>query len=415
MQQKPLDIPKALLAIIESLETQGFRAIIVGGFVRDALLGIKSKDIDIEVFGCNNPDLLLKHLKAFGAAKMIGKHFGIIKLIDKAYTYEFALPRLELKTGLKHQDFHVDFIPEAPFKRAASRRDFSINSIGYDPKKKQFLDPFQGRKDLKLKRLVHNSDAFCEDPLRVLRALQFAARFELGIASSTKKVCKTLSLSHLSLERIEAEFEKLVLVANKPSFGLKYFFDLGLETYFFKHHTLSKTTWLKQLLFIDHLKKDIDSFNPLSQKTLLLTGLFWVSHLSLRPKMPFTKQNIKQHPAYLMITLVCKKKTCLTHIQHILIALFHILEKKTLNKHQSASIIYDLQKQECLKNTLYFINTLAHYSNIKMLKIFITHSSSLTIKKSYRSKGNDLIKQGIIPGPQLKKALKEAHIAEMLA
>ena len=415
MQQIRLDIPKPLQIALATLDKQGFKAIIVGGFVRDTLLGLKSKDIDIEIFGCNKPENLLKHLKTFGAVKHIGKQFGIIQCIDKTYTYEFSLPRHELKTGLKHQDFQIDFIPQASFKQAAYRRDFSINSIGYNPKTKQFLDPYKGIKDLKLKRLVHNSDAFEEDPLRVLRALQFAARFEFKIAYSTRKRCKKINLENLSLERIETEFEKALLMAKKPSYGLKYFFDLGLDSYFFKHQTLNKAIWLKNLLFIDRLKKELDTFDLLNQKVLLLTGIFWISYQSIKPKTSInTKQQISLNPSYLMISLLCKNKKCLNQIQKIIIATSCILEHKTLDKYHCASIIYDSQKQNCLKNTLYFIKALNKYKPSKKLDMFLNYTSNLNIKKTFTNKGNDLMKLGIKPGPQLKKALKQAHITEML-
>jgi tRNA nucleotidyltransferase (CCA-adding enzyme) len=202
----------------------GGRALCVGGFVRDRLLGKKSQDLDIEVFGIAQ-DALLPLLRSLGRVEPVGQAFPVYKLGD----IDVALPRRESKTGRGHKGFTVEGDPSMPFEDAARRRDFTINAIAWDPLTGEFLDPFNGRLDLDRRILrVVDPRTFADDSLRVLRALQFAARFELTIDPETAGICRAIGLDDLPAERIWGEFEKLLLQAERPSIGFALARELGV-------------------------------------------------------------------------------------------------------------------------------------------------------------------------------------------
>ena len=230
-------IPSILEDILKDLQIIGAIPIIVGGSVRDFFLNIPIKDYDIEIFGIDSLDIIQKSLEKFGSIKLVGKSFGVLTLRVNEYDFDFALPRTETKIGNTHQDFEVITNANLSFKEAAIRRDFTINAIGYDFFKQEFLDPFDGIKDLKNKIIKHiNDTTFIEDSLRVYRAVQFASRFDFKIAENTKELCKQIvlndELSYLPKERVYEEFKKLFLKSEKPSIGFELLRELGLLKYF---------------------------------------------------------------------------------------------------------------------------------------------------------------------------------------
>lgn len=212
---------KRLLKTIEEHHGQG---ILVGGCVRDHLLGHPSKDIDVEVYGLDK-ETLEDILSTEFSLVPVGKSFGIFKVTitlgKERATIDVAMPRSENKLGQGHKGFVINTQPNMSFVDAAKRRDFTINAMGIDLATNQLLDPHGGLKDLHARRLRHVSDAFSEDPLRVLRAAQFCARFDLTMDEKTVDLCKSLrdELVTLSKERIYEEFKKLLL-APQPSIGL---------------------------------------------------------------------------------------------------------------------------------------------------------------------------------------------------
>ena len=230
-------IPSILEDILKDLQKIGATPIIVGGSVRDYFLNIPIKDYDIEIFGINSLDIIQKSLEKFGSVKLVGKSFGVLTLSVNEYDFDFALPRTETKIGNTHQDFEVITNSNLSFKEAAIRRDFTINAIGYDFFKQEFLDPFDGINDLKNKTIKHiNDKTFIEDSLRVYRAIQFASRFDFKIDENTKELCKQIVLSdelnYLPKERIYEEFKKLFLKSAKPSIGFELLRKLGTLKYF---------------------------------------------------------------------------------------------------------------------------------------------------------------------------------------
>lgn len=202
-------------AVAELVAAQGGRTYYVGGFVRDALMGRESKDVDIEVHGIS-PACLEEILDSLGQRISIGESFGIFNL--KGYSLDIAMPRKEQLRGMGHRDFDIFVDPFIGTEGASRRRDFTFNALMQDVLTGEILDHYGGREDLEEGVLRHVDEvSFVEDPLRVLRAAQFAARFEFSVAEETISLCRGMDLRHLPKERIEGELKKALLKARKPS------------------------------------------------------------------------------------------------------------------------------------------------------------------------------------------------------
>lgn len=227
------DVPTQLQAILRSLDAAGFRAILVGGAVRDALLGLTPKDFDVEVYGVSY-DRLAGLLIPFGRVDLVGKSFGVVKLWTGDQTWDFSIPRRESKTGPHHRDFHTTFDETITPREAASRRDFTINAIGYDPLRDEVLDFFGGRADLRAGILRHTSSAFSEDPLRVLRGMQFACRFNLEIDPSTAELSRSIAAEYrtLAIERVAEEFMNWAAKSDHPGRIAGYLKATGWDVHF---------------------------------------------------------------------------------------------------------------------------------------------------------------------------------------
>lgn len=227
-----IKLPHQLLPVLEAISPIG-RPRVVGGCVRDHLLERISGDIDIEVAGTGF-DELLKALKPFGPTDVVGRSFGTVKLRLGQTSYDFSLPRRESKTGAGHRGFKIDPDPDLSDEEAAARRDFTINAISWDPIEGRLIDPFDGQKDLERKILRHTSPAFAEDPLRVLRAMQLAARLDFELAPETAALAQSISadFAELPLERVWGEWEKWATLSIKPSRGLTVLAQTGWLTHF---------------------------------------------------------------------------------------------------------------------------------------------------------------------------------------
>ena len=201
--------------ITEYVNEAGGRVFYVGGCVRDRLLGIDNKDVDIEVHGIS-PEDLYSILEKVGEPLAYGKSFGVFAL--RGEDIDIAMPRRERAVGKGHRDFVVDVDPFIGTREAARRRDFTINALMENAMTGEIVDHFGGQEDLKAGIIRHIDPAtFVEDPLRVLRGAQFAARFGFGIAPDTVELCRGIDLSTLSKERVEEELRKALLKADKPS------------------------------------------------------------------------------------------------------------------------------------------------------------------------------------------------------
>ncbi len=207
--------------VVKRVRDEGGRALFVGGWVRDRLSDRPSKDIDIEVYGLE-ANRLRALLERIGRVNTVGESFTVYKLGP----LDVSLPRRESKTGHGHRGFTVSGDPALPVVEAARRRDFTVNAIAWDPLTDEYLDPYHGRNDLTRGVLrVVDPETFADDSLRVLRAIQFAARFDLRIDNATRTLCQGIPLDDLPAERIWGEVEKLLMRSRRPSVG----FQLALE------------------------------------------------------------------------------------------------------------------------------------------------------------------------------------------
>ena len=265
----PLAPAPLALDIARAVRDAGGRALIVGGWVRDRLLGLAAKDLDIEVFGIA-ADRLRALLESFGRVDTVGESFTVYKLAD----IDVSLPRRESKVGRGHKGFRVEGDPQLSFVEAARRRDFTINAISWDPLTDELIDPFNGRADLDARLLrVVDAGTFADDSLRVLRALQFAARFELSVDAETKRICAAIALDDLPHERVWGEIEKLLLRAEKPSIGLALALELGVIDKLFPELKAlvgceqepewhpEGDVWIHTLLVVDQARQRIDDLD----------------------------------------------------------------------------------------------------------------------------------------------------------
>lgn len=237
-----------IIKLCEAVREAGGRAMLVGGSVRDRLLGVESKDFDIEVYGLE-PSRLRAVLEQIGQVNTVGEHFSVYKLVSyrpapasnssdsgpathasaQRFEIDVSLPRRESKSGAGHRGFVIEGDPQMSFEEAARRRDFTINAILCDPLTGETVDPYGGREDFEQRVLrAVAADTFVEDSLRVLRAVQLAARFEMTIEPGTVELCRTIDLSDLPRERIWGEIEKLLTLAERPSIGLDAALGLGV-------------------------------------------------------------------------------------------------------------------------------------------------------------------------------------------
>ncbi len=210
---------RPVLDLCRAVQAAGGRAYLVGGLVRDRLLGVDgaARDYDLEVYGLDGA-ALREVLERFGRVNAVGEAFTVYKVGD----IDVSIPRRDSKTGSGHKGFTVTGDPSMTVEEAARRRDFTINAMLCDPLTGEVLDPYGGLEDLKSKRIrAVDPLTFIEDSLRVLRGMQFAARFEFQIDPATVSLCRTVPLDDLPSERIWGEFEKLLLRARRPSIGLR--------------------------------------------------------------------------------------------------------------------------------------------------------------------------------------------------
>jgi tRNA nucleotidyltransferase (CCA-adding enzyme) len=209
----------AIRKVAEILGSAGGRTLLVGGCVRDGLLGLPAKDVDMEVYGLD-ADTVETTLQTHFRLNKVGRAFGVFIL--KGLNIDIALPRRESRIGPRHTDFKVEGDPNMSQRDAAARRDFTINAISCDPLTKELIDPFEGAIDLRDGRLRHVSAAFSEDPLRVLRGMQFVARFGLRADPETIALCRGLDPEHLPIERLWEEWKKLLLQGSQIRKGLLF-------------------------------------------------------------------------------------------------------------------------------------------------------------------------------------------------
>jgi tRNA nucleotidyltransferase (CCA-adding enzyme) len=225
-----------LHTIAQAAQANDWTVYAVGGWVRDQLLGVDSKDLDVEFFGPTDLfELSEWWLSEFG--ELVDEHgakFSVVQAKIDGITVDCSLPRTEHKTGTGHKGFDVFVDPTMTIEQALARRDYTVNAIAYDPLVDKYIDPYSGLFDLRRKNLRHTSDQFSDDPLRVLRGMQFAGRFDLSPTKATTELCYGLydAFHELPVERIWVEWEKFALYSVKPSAGIQFLVDTNWICHF---------------------------------------------------------------------------------------------------------------------------------------------------------------------------------------
>jgi tRNA nucleotidyltransferase (CCA-adding enzyme) len=241
-------------------------------------MGRPSKDLDLEVYGLT-ADRVKTLLGEFGSVNTVGESFTVYKVAG----VDVALPRRESRTGRGHRAFEVVGDPDLSFVDAARRRDFTVNAIAWDPLTGEDIDPFDGRGDLAA-RVLRAVDArtFGDDSLRVLRAVQFAARFEFGLDDATRDLCRQIELDDLPPERIWGEVEKLLLLPARPSIGFGLALDLLVVDRLFPEIKAlvgcpqepewhpEGDVWVHTLMVIDQARTRIDDLDRARQIVIML-------------------------------------------------------------------------------------------------------------------------------------------------
>ncbi|MEO8260002.1 MAG: CCA tRNA nucleotidyltransferase [Acidobacteriota bacterium] len=271
----PLPRARTLAAAIGAA---GGRALIVGGWVRDRLMGRASKDLDLEVYGVDAPRLR-RLLESFGRVDLVGESFQVYKCGD----IDVSLPRRESKAGRGHRAFDVIGDPAMSIEEAARRRDFTVNAIAWDPLTDGYLDPFDGRGDISRRLLrVVDRERFLDDSLRVLRAVQFAARLDFQLDDEARQLCRTVALDDLPAERVWGEFDKLIF-APRPSVGFALAMELGVVAKLFPELQAlagcpqepewhpEGDVWVHTLQVIDQARGRIDDL-PRPQQLAIMLG-----------------------------------------------------------------------------------------------------------------------------------------------
>ena len=240
---RKMPVPRFLEQMARRIRRAGGDMQVVGGAPRDHLLGVKPKDWDVEVSGIPSPKLqkILSQHGGLTKEGLIGKSFGVFKTKHGGEEYEFSLPRREVRTGPGHKDFDVKVDPFMSRKEAAQRRDLTVNAIGYDPLSKQFIDPLGGMRDLQAGVMRPTSSRFKEDPLRVLRAMQFAGRYGFSADKRLLEYSRSMSkeFSSLPKERVRDEWFKWASKSAHPEKGLEF---------------LKQSGWIKHFPEIDKLR-----------------------------------------------------------------------------------------------------------------------------------------------------------------
>lgn len=276
------EFPEKIVRLAQAIRDAGGRALLVGGCVRDLVMQIAPKDWDLEVYGLQ-PAKLREVLDRFGDVNVVGEAFSVYKL---DHEIDVSIPRRDRKSGKGHRGFVIEGDPDMDPTEASKRRDFTINAIMKDPLTGETIDPHEGQVDLgnKLLRAV-SAETFSEDSLRVLRAAQFAARFDLTIDPATEALCRNIDLTDLPAERVWGEIEKLLLKATRPSVGFEFLRKVGaIEQLFPEIQALidvpQDPEWHPEgevyrhtMLVVDRARELIDEMPYAKQVTVMLAAL----------------------------------------------------------------------------------------------------------------------------------------------
>ena len=431
-------------AIARLIAAHGGRALLVGGGVRDRLLGVPNKDIDIEVFGIA-PDRLMPLLATIAPVNTVGESFTVYKVADpgaerRGVEVDVSLPRRESKTGRGHRAFEVTGDPAMTIAEAARRRDFTVNAISWDPLTGEYLDPFDGRGDLLDRRILRAVDAstFGEDSLRVLRGVQFAARFGLTMDGATADLCRAIPLDDLPSERIWGEIEKLLLLAPRPSIGFALALELGVIDRLFPELTAlvgcpqepewhpEGDVWVHTLMVIDQARTRLDGLDKPQQIAVMLGA---VAHdLGKPPTTAFIDGRIRSMdheqagvaPAAALLDRLNVHTIGGYDVRHQVLGMVaHHLKPHSFSKSKEPvgdgafrrlaqkvdlELLARLAKSDCLGRTGAF--------DCSAIDAFLDRARALGVEHAAPDpliKGRHLIDLGMVPGPRMGDVLRRIY------
>ncbi len=396
-----IDYPNKLNIIFDKLLNNSIKPIIVGGFVRDFLLNLESKDIDIELYGIDSFSKLEDILEEFGDVISVGKSFGVCKLKFDDLDLDFSFPRSDSKIDKGHKGFEIKIDSSLDFKTATSRRDFTINAIGYDIQTKEILDLFNGREDLKNRILrAVDIDKFQEDPLRVLRAVQFSSRFNLSIDNELFLTCQNMIkdslLNELPKERIFIEIQKLLLKSSTPSCGIILLKELGAFNFFTELSNLTPDLFKQTLLSIDKMSS-LKTTNDLTNTHLMLATLCY--KLSLEECEKF-------------LTRLTNDKNIHKHVLSLIKYQGSINFNAFIDYH-----IYKLATKITIKEFVLFSKAIAEpqvkIENIDRLKVRALELNVLNTEAKALLQGRDILNLGLKPSKEFSMILDRAYEAQI--
>lgn len=436
-------LSEPLLELINHLNGHGIRAILVGGFVRDHFSGHVNNDLDIELYGVTSLETLETLLRPFGKLGVYGKSFGVLKLTYGDYTIDFSPPRTESKSGAGHTGFEVAWYSDLSFEQASRRRDFTINAIGYDPIAENFLDPYGGIDDLtsKILRCV-DPETFIDDPLRILRAMQFAARFELECDPALIELCRWMidngALEELPKERIFEEFKKLFLLSSRPSIGMRVLEQMGGLSFFAPLDQLLHTpqdplshpegsVWTHTLMALDTMASQ-RSGEWRRDMTLMLAILL---HDIGKPETTITVDRVLNAPkhaetgvkiAQKWLEKITEDKALIENILPLIH--YHGSPRKLFRSHASESDILRLSTRVCIADLIlvasadYFGRDFCgekpeHFEAGEWLNQLAGSLGVLYTPLEPLLQGRDLIAIGLTPSKMFTTILNDAYEAQL--
>ncbi|MGQ9897594.1 MAG: CCA tRNA nucleotidyltransferase [Acidobacteriota bacterium] len=411
-------LPIWLIELCRSINLSGGKAFLVGGCVRDRLLGYPVKDYDIEVYGLPSEQLRAL-LERYGKVSTVGEHFAVYKLkpnADPAYEIDISLPRRESKYGSGHRGFIIQGDPWMTFQEAANRRDFTINSILQDPLSGEIIDPCHGLHDLNNRELrVVNKNTFRDDSLRVLRAAQLSSRYSLKINSNTKILCQTTNLEDIPKERIWNEIRKLLLLSPRPSLGFRYLLELGiiekLFPMFWELHSspigenpysaeFAESAWDYVLSSLDRAKVYVEEVND-PEKILIFISVVSI-RLSFNNMIQFLNTlGLYKYQGYNLRDQVIK------------LNMLHLIPYKTflqdLKQEHSIFVLQRISRAIDLKLVTLLLKAL-HLGDSKQFLTWLEEKLLLANRLEVPLlKGRHIVDMGLTPGPDIGKVLRQIY------
>jgi tRNA nucleotidyltransferase (CCA-adding enzyme) len=388
-----LNYPNDLNILIKKLKDNFIIPVLVGGYIRDYFLKVTSKDIDIELYNVNSFQELEEILKEFGSVNTVGKSFGVCKLSFKGLEIDFTLPRTDNKIATGHSGFSIVTDKKLDFKMATSRRDFTMNAIGYDIENKKILDPFYGREDIENK-IIRAVDLkkFSQDPLRVFRAVSFAARFDFTIENTLfllcKQMCEENLLDELSKERIYDEIKKTFFKSSFPSKAFYLLKKFKALKYLHPLQTLDSTQFEIIMYALDRVKYVLTK----DKDTNLILFLSVLCSL-------FTQKEIKK-----FISNLSNKKNLSSII-------YSIVSTRLTEISTDSQLLYLATKVNIELFLLYsqIMHPSTEVSQFKKIHSKAIKLDVLNTKQKEILRGRDLINFGIKPSKEYSKILLLAY------